>query len=295
MPAPEPLQTFQPRHPFFVGIDSDGCVFDSMELKQKECFIPNIVRVWGLQGISKYARETAEFVNLYSRQRGVNRWIALVQVFDLLAERPEVRARQVALPDDAPLRDWLTSGRPLTDKTLEALIAENPHPTLLTAREWSRAVNESVTATVANLPPFPYVRESLERLRAEADLMVVSQTPAAALEREWAEHDLTRFVCLIGGQELGTKGEILQHAAQGRYPSSKILMIGDAPGDLKAARSAGALFFPINPGDEEHSWKRFYEEGIDAFLGGRFEGEYEAGLLADFNRRLPESPPWKTA
>lgn len=33
-------------------------------------------------------------------------------------------------------------------------------------------------------------------------------------------------------------------------------MIGDAPGDLKAARGNGALFFPVNPGDEEESWKR---------------------------------------
>jgi hypothetical protein len=32
------LQQFVPQHPFFIGIDSDGCVFDSMELKQKECF-----------------------------------------------------------------------------------------------------------------------------------------------------------------------------------------------------------------------------------------------------------------
>ena len=30
-------------------------------------------------------------------------------------------------------------------------------------------------------------------------------------------------------------------------------MIGDAPGDMKAAHASGALFFPIVPGDEEES------------------------------------------
>ena len=52
---------------FFVGIDSDGCVFDTMEIKHKECFCPNVIKHWGLQAVSKYAREAAEFVNLYSR------------------------------------------------------------------------------------------------------------------------------------------------------------------------------------------------------------------------------------
>ena len=59
-PAAQVLIDFRPRHAFFVGIDSDGCAFDAMELKQKECFTPSTIRVWGLQPISKYARETAD-------------------------------------------------------------------------------------------------------------------------------------------------------------------------------------------------------------------------------------------
>ena len=41
-----------------------------MEVKHKECFIPQIVRPFGLAAVSKYAREVAEFVNLYSRYAG---------------------------------------------------------------------------------------------------------------------------------------------------------------------------------------------------------------------------------
>jgi hypothetical protein len=77
------LKAFKAKHDFFVGIDSDGCAFDSMEIKHKECFIPNIIKHWDLQAVSKYARMAAEFVNLYSKWRGINRWPALVMVFDV--------------------------------------------------------------------------------------------------------------------------------------------------------------------------------------------------------------------
>ena len=93
MVSREILQNFKPNHDFFIGFDSDGCVFDSMELKHKECFIPNIIKYYKLQPISKYAREVAEFVNLYSYWRGTNRFPALVKTFELLNERHEIKER----------------------------------------------------------------------------------------------------------------------------------------------------------------------------------------------------------
>ena len=67
-------------------------------------------------------------------------------------------------------------------------------------------------------------------------------------------------------------------------------MVGDAPGDHQAAVANGALFFPINPGAEEASWKRFYDEGMERFFAGTFAGEYQEALLAEFDRYLPERP-----
>ena len=55
----EDLKNLTPKKDFFIGIDSDGCAFPSMELKHKECFIPNIIKHWDLQAVSKYAREAA--------------------------------------------------------------------------------------------------------------------------------------------------------------------------------------------------------------------------------------------
>ena len=288
-----PLIALEPKFDYFVGIDSDGCVFDTMEIKHKECFTPNIIKHWGLQPVSKYAREACEFVNLYSKWRGINRWPALVMVFDLLRERPEVQRRGAAIPEAPKIREFINSGLPLSNDSLAKLAEETGDPELAKALEWSLSVNATIADMVHGVAPFPYVRESLERIQQFADAIVVSQTPVEALVREWKEHQIDGYVRVIAGQEMGTKTEHLCLASQGKYADDHKLMIGDAPGDLKAARANNAFFFPVNPGHEEESWERFYTEAFDRFIGGTYGGEYEAKLIAEFERALPDIPPWK--
>lgn len=292
--AAQVLVAFKPKHSFFVGIDSDGCAFDAMELKQKECFIPSTIRVWGLQPISKYAREAAEWVNLYSKWRGANRWPALVKVFDLLAERPEVQARGAKVPEGKALKAFIASGYAPGEAGLKAYIAAgHPDEELWRGLEWTRAIDASVAATVRDVPPFPMVRESLQKLHDRADLAVVSTTASDALQREWGEHGLAQYMALMAGQDMGTKRQHLEYAAKGKYPDDRILMIGDALGDCDAAHAVNALYYPILPGAEEMSWQRFYAEASDKFLNGTYAGAYEAALLAEFEQRLSNTPPWQ--
>ncbi len=291
--AAQTLAEFSPQRGFFVGIDSDGCAFDTMETKHKECFCPCTIKHWTLQAVSKYAREAWEFVNLYSRWRGINRWPALVMVLDLLRERPEVKARHVEVTQAAKLREFMASGKPLSNDGLKAFRAGHPEPELDQAWAWTTGVNASIADLVHGVPPFPYVRESLELLQSRADVVVVSATPGEALTREWEEHDIARYARVIAGQEMGTKKQHLALAAKGKYPPEHVLMIGDAPGDMEAARANGALFFPINPGREEESWQRFHQEGLGRFMAGSFAGAYEGELVSEFERLLPGVPPWK--
>jgi phosphoglycolate phosphatase-like HAD superfamily hydrolase len=159
--------------------------------------------------------------------------------------------------------------------------------------DWSKAVNAAIADLVHGVPPFPLVREVLEKVAPQADVMVISQTPGQALRREWAEHGLDQHARLIAGQEMGSKSEHLRLAAAGKYPRQNILMIGDAPGDHKAAQSNQVLFFPIVPNREEESWKELFAEGLDRFFAGKFAGEYEQRKFAEFDASLPASPPWK--
>ena len=112
------------------------------------------------------------------------------------------------------------------------------------------------------------------------------------MNREWVEHNIDQYVKIICGQEYGTKTEHIQYAAKGKYPDDKVLMVGDAPGDMQAAKSNGALFYPINPGHEEDSWEQLYKEGIDRFFKGSFAGTYEKKLIEEFNTCLPNTPNW---
>lgn len=289
----EDLKNLQPRHEFFVGIDSDGCAFPSMELKHKECFIPNIIKHWKLQSISKYVRETAEFVNLYSQWRGENRFPALLRVFDLLRQRPQVRGSAVRIPEVPALRSWVAKVSSPGNPTLKAEIDRNPEPDLIQTLKWSEAVNNTIADIVVDLPPLPGVREALEAMVQAADLIVVSGTPGEALEREWFEHDIAKYVRIIAGQELGKKKEHLALAAGDKYPPERMLMIGDAPGDTKAAKAVGAQFYPISPGNEEESWDRLRGEALERFFAGEYAGDYENNLIEKFNRLLPDTPPWK--
>jgi len=282
---------FTPHHDFFVGIDSDGCVFDTMELKHKECFIPNIINYYELQAVSKYAREAAEFVNLYSRSRGTNRFPALLETLEWLQQRPEVAARGVRISVPEQLRAWIQTENKLGNPALERRVAETGAPELAHALTWSVAVNRAIADMVRGVPPFPGVRESLQALQGRVDMVVCSATPQEALRAEWAEHDIERYVSVICGQEDGTKAEILQNAAP--YRPAHALMIGDALGDYRAAQANQCLFFPICPGNEEASWRRFNEQGIEKFLNGSFAGSYQQTLLDEFDRYLPTRPPWE--
>jgi len=290
----EQLRAHQPKHDFFIAIDSDGCAFDTMEVKHKECFIPNIIKYWELQPISKYARAAAEFVNLYSKWRGINRFPALIKVFDLLEDWDKVRERAVKIPEVPNLRRWIKTETKLGNPALAAYCKEHDHPDMHRTLAWSIAVNATIADIVnKGLPPFPYVRKCLEKAQERAEMLVCSQTPTEALVREWEEQGLAQFIFAIAGQEAGTKAEHIAYASEDRYEKSKMLMIGDAPGDLKAARANGALFFPINSGDEETSWRRLFEEGLDQFFAGKYSGDYETDLIREFDAYLPETPPWK--
>lgn len=288
----EGLINLKPQNEFFVGIDSDGCVFDSMEPKQKECFCPVTIEKWELAAISKYAREAWEFVNLYSQDRGCNRFIALQKAFDLLRERKEVKDRGIEIPELVALKEWTSRETKLGNPALEAEIERTNNEELKRIYDWSLAINDAVARLVKGVKPFPLVKESLQKLQKNADIIVVSGTPLEALLREWEENDIDQYISFVAGQELGSKKEHLQFATKGKYNTGRSMMIGDAPGDLRAAKANNLPFYPIIPGQEEVSWERFYHKIIDLFFAGKYTNQLETEIVDAFNSRLPEKPKW---
>ncbi len=295
--AAQPLRELKPSKDFFIGVDSDGCAFDSMGIKQRECFCPMMIGYFDLQPVAEAARECKEFADLFSKTRGANRHKTIVRILtELLPSHPMTKARKFEVPVPEHYVGWVNnSDSLLSNEGLEEAIkgaSGEAKSELERVLKWSHRVNELVEEIVKNLPPFPNVPESLEKMSSSADVVVVSATPCQALEREWAEHDIAKYTKVIAGQEMGKKAQHLEMATKGKYDKDKVLMIGDAPGDMKAAKANDALFYPINPGDESRSWKRFHDEALDKFLNGEYAGEYEAKVIAEFDEYLPENPSW---
>ncbi len=295
----KPLKEMKPRKDFFVGIDSDGCAFDTMGIKQRECFCPWLIGYFGLQPVALAARQCKEFADLFSKTRGANRHKTTKRILtELLPSHPMVKARDFKVPQFPHYFSWIDSPESLLsneglERSVSAARTAEAKAELELALSWSRRVNEAIADIVKDMPPFPYVRESLEKIVPLADVVVVSATPCEALMREWEEHDIARYARVIAGQEMGKKAEHLNYAAKGKYEKNHILMVGDAPGDMKAAKANDALFYPVNPGSEAESWKRFCEEGFDKFINGEYAGEYEEKVIAEFDACLPEKPPWE--
>ena len=57
-----PLQ----RHETLVGIDSDGCVFDSLPVKLHNHVVPLVIRWWGLEPVAALVHRQADRINRFS-------------------------------------------------------------------------------------------------------------------------------------------------------------------------------------------------------------------------------------
>ena len=281
------LVHFEPGHDVLVAIDSDGCVFDSMTIKQR-IFHTGIIKFWGLEAAESEFRQVAEWVALFSPWRGLNRFELLLKIFQCLEQYFPNIGKKV---DRRPMGAFVESGVPLSAAELAKRIDQTGDPELKRALDWSRAVSKEIAA-VRQMPVFSEVLPSLEKIRLAADAIVVSQTDESALVHEWRNAELVRFVDVIAGAELGSKIESLSTAMKGRYAPERTLMVGDAPGDLETARATGSLFFPIVPGDEPASWIELRDEGLARLLNGTFAGIYQQELIKKFKTVLSEVPPW---
>lgn len=285
------LINFLPRFNTFAGIDSDGCVFDTMEIKQKDFFHPAIIRHWALEAIEPQVRAAAEFTYLYSPYRGLNRFLGLCKTFELLRDWPAARDH-APVPDPAELRAYCDSGLPLSNATLKSEAERTGSTLLMQAYAWSVQLNDDIDRHMPDPPPFAGAEAALRRISENSDAIVISQTQSVALLKDWYRDNLARYVSVIAGPELGSKIDHFTMAAVHRYPAHAILMIGDAPGDMATAQHIGCNFFPINPGQEVESWQRFLDEACDRFLSGGFSESYQHELNRAFRALLPGTPPW---
>ena len=274
------IDEFEKSKEFLVCVDSDGCAMDTMEVKHRKCFGPKIVEVWGLQAIEESFLETWNMINLYSKTRGINRFKGLVKIFEVLT------AEGIKIPEFGSIKKWTETTPELSNPALEKAIEQTKDEQLIKALEWSNGVNKAISELHNEDKPFPFVKEGLEIISKKADIAIVSSANGGAVMEEWTRHELAPSVNVMLGQEAGTKAACIAGLKEKNFSDDKVLMVGDAPGDLEAALKNGVLYYPILVGKEEFSWKRLATEALPKLLDESYKGKYQEKLIDEFNSSL---------
>jgi len=261
---------------YFIGIDSDGTVFDSMKIKHTDSFIPAAIEIFDLQECKEAYKEAAERINLYSLKRGVNRFPGLYLA--LL----EMKERKLWCDDVEDLGKYVASGYALSNAGLEKWLAEHPSAFMQKVLAWSKLGDEYFEKLTENILPFGGVAEAVDHMGSYADIMVVSAASGKGLQKDWGNAGLMEKVSFIAGQEFGSKEKQLSFAVEQGFEGTKMLMVGDAPGDYKAAKAVGAWFYPVIPGQESYCWNMLYEKYFDMFVTDRYGKEAENELYERF-------------
>lgn len=265
------LQSFQKNKDFLVCIDSDGCAIDSMNIKHIHCFGPRMLDEWNLHNWADEILERWNYVNLYSLTRGINRFKGLARALK------EIDEKYTKIEDLGSLENWVETTNELSNNSLSKAIAENPYSVCLKkALSWSNRVN----ASIKQLPedevlPFPMVKEALMFAHKKADIAIVSSANLGAIMDEWERHELLPHVDLILAQNAGTKAYCIQELVKKGYDKRKVVMCGDALGDMDAAKVNGVLYYPVMVNLEKESWSEFIDVGFDKLLDGTYEGAYQ--------------------
>ena len=265
---------------FLVCVDSDGCAMDTMEIKHRKCFAPEMIKTWNLQENEEYILNLWFDLNLYTQTRGINRFKGLAETFKI------IREKGIEIEDLDSLLNWVDTTNELSNRSLKNEIEKTNSKSLKMALEWSLNVNEAIENLPKGDEPFENVKEGLEALSKKVDISVVSSANGEALNDEWSRNDLVKYLRALLGQEAGTKQHCIAELKKKGYDADKILMVGDAPGDLQAAENNGVRFYPILVNKEGFSWERLVGEAVPKLMNGEFDEAYQNQLIGEFNDSL---------
>lgn len=247
---------------------------DTMTLKHERAFCPQLIKTLKLQQWEQVITPYWMQINLYAGTRGINRFIGLEMTLQMLREQ-----QGVTFPFEPALRAWIGAAPSLSGQGLREAIQRQNDRTLQPVLDWNDAVNEAIRALPQTDRPFDGAADALAEAHAQADTAVVSSANSAAVEQEWSRHNLMQSMDVVLGQEAGSKASCIAALLQKGYAPERVLMVGDALGDLAAAQQNGVHFYPILVGCEPQSWRELRAQALPRLLTGCFDEQYQRGLI----------------
>lgn len=266
---------------YLVCIDSDGCAIDSMNIKHFQCFGPAYITIWKLEQYSEPLLKRWNDINLFTPTRGINRFKGLAMI---LSEFPVTDSSE----DIMEFVSWTNTTGELSNTALQECCHNGPYsgnPVFSKALSWSLLVNEMIEKLPVS-QPFMHVRECIAQIKDLADIAVVSSANKEAILIEWNQGGLSEYVNYFFSQSDGSKSQCIHKMILKGYQPDHILMVGDAPGDAKAADDANVWFYPILAGKETESWKHLSDYEFKRFLSNEFTVHFQQELLALMKENL---------
>ena len=278
------FDSFERKHDYLVCVDSDGCVMDTMNCKHFHCFGPCMVTEWGLEEWKDEILERWNVINLFSMTRGINRFKGLAMALG------EINGKYKPITGIGALQHWADTAPALSNdavaKAAEEAADADAKLVLQKALSWSKAVNAAIVQLDEALKiPYEGAKEGLAAAHQFADVAMVSSANRDAVEEEWGKFGLLEHTDIVLAQDVGSKAACIREMLKFGYDPSKVLMIGDAPGDCDAAEKNGVHYYPILVNHEKQSWEEAISDAFHKLCGGEYEA-YGAEKKQQFLRNL---------
>lgn len=275
------FEEYSKRKDFLICMDSDGCVMDTMDMKHMLCFGPCMIQEWNLEPWQEPIQKRWNEINLYTMTRGINRFLGLALALE------EVNQTFQKIDGIQLLSAWAHQAPELSNESVKKKFEETGHPVFKKALEWSKKVNQEISKLSDHYKkPFPNTKEGIEAAHRAADLAIVSSANADAVKEEWEQHGFMEYMNIALTQNEGSKAWCLEQMLKKGYEKDHVLMVGDAPGDKKAAEKNGILYYPILVKREGDSWKEFVTTALPRLLEGTYRGSYQESLNQRFEENL---------
>lgn len=275
------LEKFNKKKEFLICIDSDGCAIDSMNIKHIQCFGPCMVKEWNLEKWEDIILKRWNEINLYTMTRGTNRFLALSMALS------EIDKTYHLIEGIKEFKKWAEQAAELSNQAVEERYKTTGIEIFNRALSWSKAVNQAITQLPEEaIKPFHGVKEGLQSAQQYADVAIVSSANAEAVQAEWKRYKLLEKTDICLTQNEGSKAYCIKKMLEKGYQKNHVLMIGDAPGDKKAAEANGVLYYPILVRQENKSWDIFITEALPKFLEETYEGSYQEQQNQKFEENL---------
>ena len=253
---------------------------DTMDIKHFRCFGPCMVEEWGLEDQEEKLLFRWNQINLYSMTRGINRFKALALMLK------EINDSGTPIEDVDVLVKWADEADELSNSAIGKEAEKTGSIVLKKALHWSESVNQRIR----ELPeeekkPFPGAKDAIAWAHERADIAIVSSANLDAVMEEWEKHGILPHVDVVLAQNAGSKAACIEKLLTFGYDKNNVVMIGDAPGDRKAAQKNGVHYYPILVTKEKESWEKM-PQAVEKLMDGTFDEGYQNQLNEEFEKNL---------